>query len=342
MTLPYDRPIDHLSAWKSSDFKGPDDFAYDLTPRRLTAFDRALGAIHAAGLKLDDTDRRHFELREIASELAALRDEVLDGRGFLMIRGFPVGRYSQADIELMFWGLGTHFGLAQSQSVLGDRLGHMMDMTPTDPHARAYRNKQALTLHTDLCDVVAILSLQTSANGGDSLFASALAVHNEILTSHPEHLPFLYRGAPYHRRGEELPGQLPWTPHDVPVLSQCQGVVSCRYVREYIIPGAEAAGRPLSAQEIAALDCFDAIANRPDVCLRFVVEPGTAIFFNNWTVLHGRAAFEDGDDKERRRHLLRLWLEVPGARPVVPETAVYETVGIAPQAGKTPSYVGIA
>jgi len=342
MPLTYDRPIDHPSAWKASDFKGAYDHAYDLTPRRLAAFDRALAAIRAAGLTLNGVAREHFELPEIADELAALREAVVNGRGFVVIRGFPIDRYAPDDIELIYWGLGTHFGIGQSQSVLGDRLGHVVDMTRSDPHARAYRNKQTLTLHTDLCDIVAMLSLQTSASGGVSLFASALAVHNEILKSRPEHLPFLYRGAPYHRRGEEMPGQLPWTPHDVPVLSHRQGIVSCRYVREYLLPGAEAAGRPLTPAQIAALDCFDAIANRDDVCLRFIIEPGTAIFFNNWTVLHGRTAFEDGDDPKHRRHLLRLWLEVPGARPVVPETAVYETVGIAPQAGKAPSYAGIA
>ena len=39
-------------------------------------------------------------------------------------------------------------------------------------------------------------------------------------------------------------------------------------------------------------------------------------FVHNHTMLHDRTGFEDWDDPERRRHLLRLWLAVPGARPL--------------------------
>jgi hypothetical protein len=33
-------------------------------------------------------------------------------------------------------------------------------------------------------------------------------------------------------------------------------------------------------------------------------------------MLHDRTAFEDWPEPERKRHLLRLWLAVPGARPL--------------------------
>ena len=32
---------------------------------------------------------------------------------------------------------------------------------------------------------------------------------------------------------------------------------------------------------------------------------------NNRTLLHGRTGYEDWPDIERRRHLMRMWLEVP-------------------------------
>jgi hypothetical protein len=43
---------------------------------------------------------------------------------------------------MIFWGIGTYLGRGLSQSVLGDRLGHVKDFSREDPLARAYRNKQ--------------------------------------------------------------------------------------------------------------------------------------------------------------------------------------------------------
>jgi len=330
-------PIDHPSAWKASDFAGPDDYAIDIGPRHVRAFDEALASIRRQGLTLATVEREHVPLPAIAGELAALRREVLHGRGFVMLRGIPVDRYDLADLEILYWGLGTHFGIGRSQSVLGDRVGHIRDMTKTDPHARAYRNKMELTLHTDLCDVIAMLSLRPSARGGMSLLASAPAVHNAILAECPQHLEALYRGGPYHRMNEEGPGQSPFTPHDVPAFSVRDGVLSCRYIRELLEAGCDLAGRPLDARAGAAFDAMDAIAARADLCLRFVMQPGELTIYNNWTVLHGRTAFEDGERPEQKRHLLRLWLDVPGYRPVVPETALYDGPGIGFQEGRMPS-----
>jgi len=54
-----------------------------------------------------------------------------------------------------------------------------------------------------------------------------------------------------------------------------------------------------------------AISNHPDVVLKMMLEPGDFQFINNRTILHGRAGFEDHAAKDQRRHLYRLWLNVP-------------------------------
>src|SRR5205823_5219589 len=62
---------------------------------------------------------------------------------------------------------------------------------------------------------------------------------------------------------------------------------------------------------------------------------GEAYFINNYTILHARTAFDDGDAPEdARRHLLRLWLDAP-IRPVHP---YIRSRGILPVAGRTPSF----
>ena len=49
--------------------------------------------------------------------------------------------------------------------------------------------------------------------------------------------------------------------------------------------------------------------NRPELRAEFALEPGQVYFINNRWILHNRTAFEDHPEPERRRHLVRLWLE---------------------------------
>ena len=43
------------------------------------------------------------------------------------------------------------------------------------------------------------------------------------------------------------------------------------------------------------------------------------LFLNNWVTLHRRSEFQDDEDPELRRHLLRIWLSVPNSRPLHPD-----------------------
>ena len=81
--------------------------------------------------------------------------------------------------------------------------------------------------------------------------------------------------------------------------------------RPYIRRAVENGDATLSPQQQAAIAVFTSISNHPDVMLKMMLRPGDFQFINNRTILHGRAAFEDYPEKEKRRHLYRLWLNVP-------------------------------
>jgi hypothetical protein len=329
-------PIDHPSAWRVADFKTPADYTIDLSTTHLRDIERAMGQIKAAGLGLDDLRREHFEILSLRPVVDEVRRQIEDGRGFFVVRRLPVEDYSKDEIGMIFWGIGTHLGRGLSQSVLGDRLGHVKDFSREDPLARAYRNKQELSPHTDSCDLVGLACLRDAKLGGVSRLTSALTVHNVMLEECPEALERLYRGYVFHRRGEEQPGDLPYTPYRVPVYSNTAGKVSARYVRTYVEAGEAAAGRPMGEAELAVLDRFEEISKRPELMLEFTLQPGEIYFINNYTILHARTAFDDGDaEEDRRRHLLRLWLEVPHMRPVHP---YIRRNGIDAVPGRTPSF----
>ena len=54
------------------------------------------------------------------SRSPALRQELVHRRGFAMVRGLDVGRYTEQEIAVIFFGLGSHIGHARSNSIYFD------------------------------------------------------------------------------------------------------------------------------------------------------------------------------------------------------------------------------
>ena len=333
--------INHPSAWKGSDFSSKDDFSIDLDARHIRALAAALARTKDQGLAVWDISRENFALDDIQDLIDEMFEEIMNRRGFVMLRGWPIDHYSVEDIGTMYYGLGLHFGRAASQSVMGDLLGEVTDHSDENPDERAYRNKYGLSLHTDLNDLIGMLNMRKATTGGESQYASALAVHNDMLASRPDLLPALYEGFYYHRRGEQAPGQSPLTPHKVPVFSAVDGVLSCRYVDTYMPAAAAELGVDLPPKLLEAIEVFEATSAREDIRVEMMVEPGEMILSNNFTVLHGRSGFDDSDKPlDPRRLFYRLWLDPDEAlrRPHVPEVQIFEGNSIARQEGRKPIY----
>lgn len=161
--------------------------------------------------------------------------------------------------------------------------------------------------------MVGLLCLCEARRGGDSLLVSALTLFNVLRREHPELLARLLRPMPHDRRGEVPAGMLPF--FEIPVFSSREGHLTVFYQRQYFdsaqrFPDA----RRLTDEDVMALDRFDALANDPHLYLSMRLQPGDMQFVHNHVLLHDRTAFED--DPAHKRHLLRLWLACPGARPL--------------------------
>ena len=302
--------------------------------------DGGLRAARASGRATEELRREDFPLDDISNDLDNIRGQVLNGRGIVLLRGLPVTRYSREDMCRMFWGLGTHFGRAVSQSLMGDRLGHVTNVSGNNPCERGYRSRRELDMHTDSDDILMMACLQDARSGGQSRFVSALSIFNEMLTGQPQLLANLMRGYRCHWRGEQADGEEPISSFRVPVFSRCNDVLSCVYLRAFIDMAAEDLGEPLGDEDKAALDCFQELSERADLQLALNLEPGDAYLANNYTVLHSRTAFEDHDAPDKRRYLLRLWLKAIDGRPVVDAVRrFYRDDGITGREGASTVYV---
>ncbi|NKB56554.1 MAG: hypothetical protein GKS00_09475 [Alphaproteobacteria bacterium] len=330
-------PFDHPATWKATDFKSKDDFAIDLSARHIDALEAEIAAYKKASGDHAGLSPESFPLTTIQEDVRAWREEVVHGRGLLMLRGMPVDRMDVDDLRLLFLGLGTHIGRPVSQSANGELVADVVNIGGKDRNERAYRSSRQLKLHTDRCDHIGMLCIRKAIKGGVSGYASALAIHNEILATRPDLLEPLYNGFHHHRFGEQPPGEPLVTPERIPTFSITDGVPNVICIRGYIDLAVEEGHVTLSDLEKEALDTFEAVADRDDIRLDLTIEPGEASFTNNCCVLHTRTAFEDHPEPAQRRHILRLWLREDD-RPAAPGVIVHKGQGIMPREGKGTYY----
>jgi alpha-ketoglutarate-dependent taurine dioxygenase len=324
---------DHSGGWYAADLS-KQDLCMDFTPAHLAAIDELVQAIRKAGLRFHEIEKRHFCHPALDDFLADVLRRMKSHPGIVVLRNFPVDRYPLAEIEAIYWGIGTHFGVACSQSTSGDLIGHVTDKGTS----RGYTGSRALAMHADSAELVGLLCIRRSKEGGENILASSLKIYDIVRREHPEYLPILERGFPYHRRGEEALGEAPITPYDVPIFSFADGYLTCRCTRERIDLALRELERTLTPLEEAALDFFESIGWRDEVGFRLQLEPGELLFINNFEMLHSRTAFVDWEDPAQKRLLLRLWIEGEPRRPIKREALTFQNrsgrLGIDPQEGR--------
>ena len=81
-----------------------------------------------------------------------------------------------------------------------------------------------------------------------------------------------------------------------------------RYLRNYIDAGHDIQNIPLSKSQEDALNYLDNLMRREDMMFRYDLKPGDMIFSDNHWVVHGRTPFEDHDDQDLKRLMLRTWI----------------------------------
>jgi hypothetical protein len=324
------------AAWYGPEITGRDDWLMPLTSAEIAEVETATTALASREADIAAIAARDFPLPTLGPRLKRrVRDEVLNGRGFLLLRGLPVARWSLREAATAFFGLGAHLGQARSQNGKGHVLGHVQDLglDAADPNVRIYQTNARQTFHTDSCDIVGLLCLKTARSGGLSALVSSTTIFNEMRRRRPDLLALLFEPIATDRRGEVAEGQKPY--FEIPVFSWYEGFLTAIYQRQYIDSARRFPDVPrLTPAHIEALDLFDSLANDPALHMFMAFEPGDIQLVHNHTVLHDRTGFVDWPEPARRRHLLRLWLAASDARPL-PEVFAqrYGTVTVGDRGG---------
>ncbi|HYM11310.1 MAG TPA: TauD/TfdA family dioxygenase [Bryobacterales bacterium] len=312
-------PITGLGAWRRADFSSPADWSYRLQPQTLAEIDRAVGRIREQRKSISTLTAEDFPLPSFTADAATLREDVLRGRGFGVVKGLPIERYTDEEASLIYWGIGSFFGATLPQNVKGDRLYSVRDEGQNISRdygavgVRFSKTTSGLNFHTDSApafrgntpDIVCLLALQTAKSGGSTAIVSAQTLHNVILEERPDYLERLYAGYYFDRRAELAPGESPTLL--APIFAY-DGALQIRHFPFYIRKAPELTGVPLTAADTAPLEFLDCVAQREELPVTFDMERGDMQFVNNTFILHSRTAYQDYPEPERRRHLVRLWL----------------------------------
>jgi hypothetical protein len=295
----------------------PESWLVHLTPADVADLEAAARHYLSLGRDVGEITAEAFPLGPFADHLKALRHKLLHGVGVEVLRGLPVADYGREFAAAVFCGIGAHLGSARSQNAKGHILGHVRDTgaSSKDPDTRIYQTAERQSFHTDSADVVGLLCLRAAREGGRSLLVSAVTIYNRMRAARPDLVARLFDPIATDRRGEIPDGATPYM--EIPPLSWHEGRLTVFYQRQYIDSAQRFDGAMrLTAAHVEALDMFDALANDPELHFGMQLEPGDMQFVYNHSHLHDRTAFVDWPDPARRRHLLRLWLSIPGDRPL--------------------------
>jgi hypothetical protein len=120
-------------------------------------------------------------------------------------------------------------------------------------------------------------------------------------------LNIFYEKFHFDKRGEFKDGESPTVFE--PIFDFKDGRLHFRYLRDYINAGHNIQNQPLSEHQEEALTYLDNSMHEEDMIMRYDLKPDDIVFSDNHWIVHGRITFEDYDDQNLKRLMLRTWIK---------------------------------
>ncbi|KAK5108861.1 hypothetical protein LTR62_007751 [Meristemomyces frigidus] len=327
----FPREITGPTVWQAEDYRDhPERWTHVFSDDEIAELSAAADGFLASGTPLTGISQEKFPLPTLAPFFGTVRNEILNGKGFILFKGVPVEEWGLEKCAAAYLGFGTYFGHFTTQNGRGHILGHVKDLGE-DPaqkdKVRIYRTNAKQFFHTDGADLVGLLCIAKALSGGESDIVSTHHVFNTLQRSHPDVVATLATPNWYFdRKGEVSKGQDPYFRSAVMFLENDPAGsprVWCRLDPNNVTSlrrfhsGPDAKIPALSEQQLHALQVLDDTCAK--LALHMILDPGDIQLLCNPHVFHARTAYKDyppGSRDERgrervRRHLMRLWLGVP-------------------------------
>ncbi|KAH8548733.1 hypothetical protein BGW37DRAFT_173955 [Umbelopsis sp. PMI_123] len=314
-TVEWPEKIEGPTVWDGKYLEAhPDEWVYQLNDAEIEEIDAAIKHFFTLDKELIQIDKASFPLPEFGKVLQRHKDILLQGRGFTLIRGFPILNYSRKEQAATFMGIGSHLGYRKTQNAKGHVLGHVKDITigsqtksvydADDPTTRIYATRKAQPFHVDGTDIVGLLCLQVSQEGGQSSVISSHTVYNRLKEERPDIIELFKQSWHWDKKGEHGPNDLPYLL--APPMTYYERKLFTFYGPHFweTVPRL---GIPVAEAKFEAMKYVQNLCEKE--ALDMWLEVGDMQFVHNHQILHARSAYRDSP--ELTRHLLRLWLVVP-------------------------------
>ena len=242
------------------------------------------------------------------------RKFLLDGIGFFIINGKCFEDFSNEELIEIYRIIGTFLGTHYTQNIKNEKLVKIQDEGKSmKTGGRYHQTKEGGSFHTDspqwnkVPDFIGLCCINPAKKGGESKFVSVYKIHNEMLKMHEEYLLLLYNKFHFDKRGEFKEGESP-TVHE-PIFEFEDNSLKCRYLRNYINDGHKIQKLPLNNKQVEALDYLDEIIHSEINAAEYNLLKKDIVFFNNNRIIHGRTSFEDFEDEDKKRLMIRAWIK---------------------------------
>ena len=272
---------------------------------------------------IEELIKRRNELNKIdENELPLLKNDILkirkekllDGVGFFIIDGVCLKNFSINEKNSIFILVSKILGELLIQNIRQEKVVVIKDIGKSmKTGGRYHETKEGGSHHTDspqwknVPDWLGLFCVQNAKKGGTNLFLSACTIHNMILKENKNLLNSLYEKFHFDKRGEFKDGEPPTVFE--PIFEYKEGRLRFRYLRNYIDAGQDIQNQPLSKSQKEALSLLDDSMCDENIILRYDLKPGDMVFSDNHWIVHGRTGFEDYDDENLKRQMLRTWVK---------------------------------
>jgi len=123
---------------------------------------------------------------------------------------------------------------------------------------------------------------------------------------------------PFHWDWRKQDPDSPELTYDSPIISYVDGTFSAYAGSSMIFSAQDYPEVPrLTDAQIEVLNLFEEVSQEPGLAIDMDFQPGDVQWLLNYAALHSRTGYVDYPERERRRHLLRLWLRRDVGRPLV-------------------------
>lgn len=308
------RDLQAEAGWTSATLGGREPLLMAMTPEArdatIAAARRADESAKTGGPQFASRD--DFAAPTIVQLMKAVADRLDSGPGAVILTGLDIEALGQEVFVQAVAGLMQQLGDLAPQSPRGDRIG-FVQKERNNPNARGYTADIELNAHTDFHEIVALASIRTApaGGGGESGLTSFAGLRQVLADENPEILPLLAEGFPHDSSAAGLLSN-----GAVPLVTEVDGVVSGYHQPLFMKAAERALGTPMSPEMNDAAELFARVANRSDVQLNFILQPGEIMIWHNFRVMHARAKFND--TPEQSRLLIRFWVNPDRHVPLPP------------------------